>query len=196
VLDEGRAVRSIEGLNEGESAIIRSYGLVTAKPVLYVANVGEDDVASGGGDAARQVATHAEADGAESVVICAKLEEEIAELDDADRDEMLESMGLAEPAIGPLARGLLSILGYGCFYTAGEKEIRAWPIPIGATAPESAGTVHSDIERGFIRAECYSIDDLVEHKSEKAIRDAGRLRSEGKNYQMQDGDVVHFLFNV
>jgi len=109
---------------------------------------------------------------------------------------MLQSMGLTEPAIGPLARAANALLGLASFYTAGEKEVRAWPIRIGATAPEAAGSVHSDIERGFIRAECFSVDDLVNHKSEKGIREAGRLRSEGKNYRMKDGDVVHFLFNV
>src|SRR5262249_42702863 len=130
------------------------------------------------------------------VVLCAKLEAELAELADADRGEMLKSMGLEEPAIGPLARAANALLGLASFYTAGEKEVRAWPITIGATAPEAAGSIHSDIERGFIRAECYNVDDLVQFKTEKGIREAGKLRSEGKNYRMQDGDVVHFLFNV
>ena len=114
--------------------------------------------------------------------------------DDADRDEMLESLGLTEPAIGPLARAMNAVLGLTTFYTAGEKEVRAWTIAVGASAPEAAGAIHSDIQRGFIRAECYSIDDLVTHRSEKAIRDAGRMRSEGKSYAVSDGDVIHFLF--
>jgi ribosome-binding ATPase YchF (GTP1/OBG family) len=109
---------------------------------------------------------------------------------------MLKSMGLSEPAIGPLARAANTLLGLASFYTAGEKEVRAWAIRIGATAPQAAGSIHSDIERGFIRAECFSVTDLEQYRTEKAIREAGKLRSEGKSYQMQDGDVVHFLFNV
>ena len=130
------------------------------------------------------------------MAVCAKLEAELAELDESDRDEMLKSMGLTEPAIGPLARAVNKLLGLSSFYTAGEKEVRAWQIRQGATAPQAAGSIHSDIERGFIRAECFHVDDLVKHTSEKGIREAGKLRSEGKNYTMQDGDVVHFLFNV
>jgi hypothetical protein len=130
------------------------------------------------------------------VPVCAKLEGELAELDEPDRSEMLKSMGLEEPAIGPLARAANEVLGLTTFYTAGPKEVRAWTIPIGASAPEAAGAIHSDIQRGFIRAECFGYSDLVELKSEKAIREAGRMRSEGKNYTMRDGDVVHFLFNV
>ncbi len=110
--------------------------------------------------------------------------------------ELLESMGLSEPAVGPLAREARALLGLTSFYTAGPKEVRAWSIPMGAMAREAAGTIHSDIERGFIRAECYHVEDLVAHRDEKAIRDAGKLRSEGKSYELQDGDVVHFLFNV
>jgi GTP-binding protein YchF len=196
VLEEGRPVRTmVDDLSEAERKILRSYGLISAKPVLYVANVAEDDI-DGGSDAARAVVAHAEATGGQAVAVCAELEAELSELEPDDRPEMLESMGLAEPAIGPLARAANELLGLTCFYTAGDKEVRAWIISAGATAPQAAGAVHSDIERGFIRAECYKVDELVEHKSEKAIRDAGRLRSEGKHYELQDGDVVHFLFNV
>lgn len=194
-LDEGLPISSIEGLSEAEHHMIRSYGMITAKPMLYVANVGEDEV-DGASDAAKAVAEHAASVGSESVAVCAQLEAELAELDAGDRDEMLESLGLTEPAIGPLARAANAVLGLTTFYTAGEKEVRAWNIPVGATAPEAAGAIHSDIQRGFIRAECFHMNDLVEFKSEKAIRDAGKLRSEGKSYVMQDGDVVHFLFNV
>lgn len=195
VLNEGKPVRSMGGWSAADRTILTGYGMITAKPVLYVANVAEHDL-QGKSAAAQAVIKHAKDSGGQAVVLCAKLEAELAELDDADRLEMLKSMGLSEPAIGPLARAANALLGLASFYTAGEKEVRAWPITIGATAPEAAGSVHSDIERGFIRAECYLVDDLVQYKTEKGIREAGKLRSEGKNYSMQDGDVVHFLFNV
>jgi len=180
---------------ESDRTILRNYGIMTAKPVLYVANVSEAEIAGGSNDA-KTVAAHAASSGGASVVVCATLESEIAELEKDDRAEMLESMGLLEPAVGPLARALNSLLGLSTFYTVGEKEVRAWSIPQGAPAPQAAGTVHSDIERGFIRAECYHVDDLFDLTSEKSIKEAGKLRSEGKGYSMQDGDVVKFLFNV
>jgi GTP-binding protein YchF len=194
-LNDGRPIRSVEAWADTERALLRSYGMITAKPVLYVANITEDDL---GGEPAEAtaVARHAEATGGQTVSICAALEAELAELEEADRQEMLASLGLSESAIGPLARALNRLLGLGVFYTAGPKEVRAWPVEIGAPAPEAAGGIHTDMQRGFIRAECYHVDELVEHESEKAIRDAGKLRSEGKHYQLQDGDVVHFLFNV
>jgi GTP-binding protein YchF len=181
--------------DEEDRAILKSYGIMTSKPMLYVANVSEDDVA-GQSEAAKYVANYAQKNSGESVVVCATLESEIAELEQHDQAEMLESMGLVEPAVGPLARALNTLLGLSTFYTAGEKEVRAWPIPQDAPAPQAAGVIHSDIERGFIRAECYHVDDLFSLTSEKAIKEAGKLRSEGKNYTMQDGDVVNFLFNV
>jgi ribosome-binding ATPase YchF (GTP1/OBG family) len=163
--------------------------------MLYVANVSEDDV-SGDTEHATYVAKYAKENGGESITICAVLESEIAELDKDDQVEMLQSMGLNEPAVGPLARALNTLLGLSTFYTAGEKEVRAWPIPTGAPAPQAAGVIHSDIERGFIRAECFHVEDLFALGNEKAIKEAGKMRSEGKNYTMQDGDVVNFLFNV
>lgn len=181
--------------NEDDRAVLRSYGFMSAKPILSVANVSEDDI-DGQSDQAKALHAHAESTEGESVVLCASIESEIAELDKDDRGEMLESMGLTEPALGALARGLNDLLGLTTFYTAGEKEVRAWSIPKGASAPVAGGKIHSDIERGFIRAECYNAEDLFSMKSEKAIKEAGKLRSEGKQYAMQDGDVVHFLFNV
>jgi hypothetical protein len=194
LLEEEKPAREGEW-DESDLAILKSYGIMTAKPMLYVANVSEDDV-DGNSEAAKYVAKHASEHGGEQVVVCATIESEIAELDESDQSEMLESMGLKEPAVGPLARALNSLLGLSTFYTAGEKEVRAWPIQKNAPAPQAAGVIHSDIERGFIRAECYHVDDLFELTSEKAIKEAGKLRSEGKNYSMQDGDVVNFLFNV
>jgi len=181
--------------DSSDAAVLKSYGIMTAKPMLYVANVEEGDI-KGESVAAQEVAAHAKTSGGISIAMCALLESEIAELDESDRNDMLKSMGLIEPAVGPLARGLNNLLGLSTFYTAGEKEVRSWTIRKGALAPEAAGVIHSDIERGFIRAECYHVDDLFSLSTEKAIKDAGKLRSEGKNYVMQDGDVVNFLFNV
>jgi hypothetical protein len=194
LLEEEKPARDGEW-DESDKAVLKSYGIMTAKPMLYVANVSEDDV-HGESDGAKYVATYAKENDGQSVTVCATLESEIAELDESNQIEMLDSMGLSEPAVGPLARALNSLLGLSTFYTAGEKEVRAWPIQKNAPAPQAAGVIHSDIERGFIRAECYHVDDLFELTSEKAIKEAGKLRSEGKNYNMQDGDVVNFLFNV
>lgn len=195
LLNEGTPIRAAGEWSANDAAILRSYGMITAKPVMYVANVDEEDL-PGRSDAAQQVKVHAEKTGSESVALCAKLEAELAELDEVERGELLGAMGLTEPAIGPMARAVYALLGLASFYTAGEKEVRAWTVPIGATAPQAAGAIHSDLQRGFIRAECYHVDDLVKYKTEKAIREAGKLRSEGKNYHMQDGDVAHILFNV
>ena len=128
--------------------------------------------------------------------VCAKIESELAELEEADREEMLRDLGLEEPALASLARTAYRMLGLESYFTAGEKEIRAWTIHKGATAPQAAGVIHTDFERGFIRAEVYTLEDLEKHGSEAAIKAAGRLRSEGKGYIMQDGDIVHFRFNV
>lgn len=195
LLGDGKPLRSGTDWSDADRLILKTYGMITSKPVLYVANTGEDDLA-GESAPAMLVKKRAVETGGQGVAVCAKLEAELAEIDEAERGEMLKSMGLEEPAIGPLARAANRLLGLSTFYTAGEKEVRAWPVDIGATAPEAAGSIHSDIQRGFIRAECYHIDDLVKHKTEKAIKEAGRLRSEGKGYTIQDGDVVHFLFNV
>jgi GTP-binding protein YchF len=192
MLEEERPIRS-GTWDEQERGILRSYGMITAKPMLYVANVGEDDLE---GSAAASVREHASGCDAPCVHLCATLESEIAELEENDRVEMLESMGIAEPALGAFARATNELLGLSTFYTAGEKEVRAWSIPQGATAPEAAGSIHGDLQRGFIRAECFHCDDLFELGSEKAIKEAGKLRSEGKSYVMQDGDVAHILFNV
>jgi GTP-binding protein YchF len=195
ILEEERPLRTHDGWTDGDRMLLKSYGFITAKPVLHVVNVTEDDM-NGSGPAAVAAGERAKTRGEECVAVCAQLEAELAELDDADRDEMLGSLGLSEPAIGPLARAANQALGLTTFYTAGEKEVRAWAIPIGAPAPAAAGTIHSDIERGFIRAECYGVDDLIQYGNEKSIKEAGKMRSEGKSYAMQDGDVVHFLFNV
>jgi ribosome-binding ATPase len=193
-LDAGQPIRGVE-LDEQQEQELKSFGFITAKRVLYVANVDEDDP-QGEGDLVKLVRERAETEGGVVVPVCAKLESELAELDEADRAELLESVGLEEPALNSLARAAYGLLGLQSYFTAGEKEVRAWTIPIGATGPQAAGVIHTDFERGFIRVEVYSVDDLEEHKSEKAIKEAGKMRVEGKDYVMRDGDVCHFLFNV
>ena len=190
-LAAGEPVRGL-ALDDDQLRAIRGFGLLTLKPVLYVANVDEDDLGGEGAEVAR-VRARAEAEGGAVVPVCAKLEAELAELDDADRAELLESVGLTEPALHTLARGVYRLLGLQSFYTAGPQEIRAWTVRAGSSAPQAAGVIHSDFERAFIRAEVYTVDDLDEHRSEKAIRDAGRLRVEGKGYTVREGDVFHFL---
>jgi GTP-binding protein YchF len=182
-------------LPEAELLAISSYGLMSAKPVLYVANVGESDL-EGTDPLVAKVREQAERVGASVVCVCAKLESELSELDDADRAKMLEEFGLEEPALPQIARGAYRTLGLESYFTAGEKEVRAWTIPRGATAPQAAGVIHTDFERGFIRCEVYTLDDLETCKSEKEIRQAGKMRVEGRKYIMQDGDICHFLFNV
>ena len=182
-------------LGDAELTAVSSYGLMTAKPILYIANVDESDL-EGNAPLVQKVRDHATTSGADVVCVSAKLESEIAELDEEDRAEMLSDVGLEEPALNQIARAAYKTLGLQSYFTAGEKEVRAWPVPIGATAPQAAGVIHSDFERGFIRAEVYTLADLEEYKTEKDIRQAGKLRVEGKGYVMQDGDICHFLFNV
>ena len=181
-------------LDPQEAAAISSFGLMTAKPILYVANVDENDL-TGQRPLAQKVRERAAKVGAGMIPICAKLEAEIAELDPADRAEMIAGAGLEEAALPALAHEAYRVLGLQSYFTAGEMEVRAWTIPVGATAPQAAGVIHTDFEKGFIRAEVYTLDDLETYKSEKEIRAAGKLRVEGKNYVMQDGDICHFLFN-
>jgi len=192
-LGEQKPLRTMP-LDEAERKAIKELGLLTAKPILYVANVDENDV-EGKSPLVPAVRAAAAKSGAEVVPVCAKLEAEIAELDEADRAEMLEGAGLTEPALAVLARAAYKTLGLQSYFTAGEKEVRAWTVPVGATAPQAAGVIHTDFEKGFIRAEIYSLDDLEQYKSEKEIRAAGKLRVEGKDYVMRDGDICHFLVN-
>ena len=195
-LSEGKAVSTLQ-LNDQQRFDLKSFALLSAKPVLYVANVGEDD--SVGCAALETIRSHLTRQGRsadEVVAVCARLEAELAELDPSERGEMLKGLGLAEPALNVLARATYGLLGLHSFFTVGPKEIHAWTVPIGATAPEAAGAIHSDFQRGFIRVEVYSVADLEEHESERAIKAAGKMRLEGKNYVIQDGDVCHFLFNV
>ena len=182
-------------LDEVEAKAISSYGLMTAKPILYIANVDDTDL-HGTSELVGKIRKFAETVGAQVVPVCAKLEAEIAELDEPDRTEMLKAVGLEEPALQSVARKAYQTLGLQSYFTAGEKEVRAWTVPVGATAPQGAGVIHSDFERGFIRCEVFTLADLEKYGTEKEIRLAGKLRTEGKTYIMQDGDICHFLFNV
>ncbi len=193
-LNEGKPVREME-FSTDDRKIVKSLGLITAKKVLYVANVDESDL-HGEGPMVQQVRERAAKEGGNVVPVCGKLESELAELEAADRAEMLQSMGLTEPALATLAREAYRLLGLHSFFTSGPKEIRAWEIPVGATAPQAAGVIHTDFERGFIRAEIYTLEDLKQYKTEAAIKAAGKMRAEGKSYIMRDGDITHFLFNV
>jgi GTP-binding protein YchF len=193
-LQTGKAARTLS-VNDDERTQITSWGLLTTKPVLYCCNVGETDLPRGNAwsDTVRM---RAEVERAGVVILCGKVEAELAELAPEDRGEMLASYGLREPALATLARECYRLLGLQSYFTAGEKEIRAWTIRKGALAPEAAGVIHTDFERGFIRAQVYSIADLEQHGSEAAIKAVGKMRIEGKDYVVQDGDVMHFLFNV
>lgn len=176
-------------------AVPPELGLLSAKPVIYVCNVGEADVI-GGNQHVRAVADVAAAEGADVVIISARIEEELAQLDPADASAFLADMGLSEPGLDRLIRTGYHTLGLITFFTAGEKEVRAWTVKRGAKAPEAAGEIHSDFERGFIRAEVIGVDELVAAGSIANARARGKLRLEGKEYVVQDGDVIHFLFNV
>lgn len=193
-LADEKPLRTLE-LPEAEAKAIRNFGLLTAKPILFIANVSENDL-EGKDPLVDKVRQHAQSVGASVVPVCAKLEAEIAELDPEDRDEMLSEAGMDEPALHSIARAAYRTLGLQSYFTAGEKEVRAWTIPIGATAPQAAGVIHTDFERGFIRCEIYTLEDLEHYKTEKDIRAAGKLRVEGKSYVMADGDICNFLFNV
>lgn len=196
VLEEGKPVRTIE-FNDDEKEIVRSLFLLTSKPVLYVANVGEDEIASEEENQfVKEIRNIAEEENAEVVVISAAIEEELAELEDEEKEMFLEDLGITEPGLDKLIRSAYELLGLGTFFTAGEKEVRAWTFKKGMKAPQAAGVIHSDFERGFIRAETISYADYDKYGSEKAAREAGHLRAEGKEYVVQDGDVMLFRFNV
>ncbi|MBL8773164.1 MAG: redox-regulated ATPase YchF [Phenylobacterium sp.] len=193
-LNEGRPARVAKVAAEDEKAW-RMLQLLTSKPALYVANVDEASAAEGNA-LSKQVQERAARDGADSVVISAKIESEIALLDAEERGEFLETLGLSEPGLNRLIREAYHLLGLQTYFTAGPKEARAWTIHKGDTAPQAAGVIHTDFEKGFIRAETIAFEDYVRLNGEAGARDAGRLRSEGKEYVVQDGDVMNFRFNV
>jgi len=193
---DGRPARSVE-LGEDEAQLLRDLPLLTAKPVLYVANVGEDDLQSQESNPHVQtVMERAAAEGAEVVVVCAQLESEVAELEGEDREAFLAELGLSESGLEKLIRSAYKLLGLVTYFTAGEPEVRAWTIRRGTKAPQAAAVIHTDFERGFIRAEVVGFADLVSTGSYAAAREQGKFRLEGKDYVVQDGDVMHFRFNV
>lgn len=192
-LADGKPAR-MANLDENEKKIIRSYGLITLKPTMYIANVSEDGFDNN--PYLDQVREFAAKDNALVVALCNQIESEIAQLDDDEKQEFLESMGMTEAGLDRVIRAGYELLNMQTYFTAGVKEVRAWTVKVGATAPEAAGVIHTDFERGFIRAEVIAFDDFIEYNGEKGAAAAGKSRLEGKTYIVQDGDVMHFRFNV
>jgi GTP-binding protein YchF len=192
-LDSGQPVRTLK-LDEAELKLAKSLHLLTAKPILYAANVSEDGFKNN--PKLNQVMAQAAAEGAEVVPVCAALEAEIAQLQDEDLEAFLTELGVEEAGLKRMIRAAYRLLNLKTFFTAGEKEVRAWTVPVGSLAPEAAGAIHSDFERGFIRAEVISYEDYVRYGGEQGAKEAGKWRLEGRDYLIQDGDVVHFRFNV
>lgn len=192
-LEEGQPVRALD-LNDDDMKIVKGFHLLTVKPTMYIANVDEDGFEDNPHlDAVKEMAAN---EGAGVVVVCNKLEAEISELDDEERDEFLADLGMEEPGLDRVIRAGYDLLGLQTYFTAGVQEVRAWTVKVGATAPQAAGVIHTDFEKGFIRAEVVSYNDYVEHNGEGGAKDAGRWRLEGKDYIVADGDVIHFRFNV
>ena len=183
-------------LSEDEIEVIKSFNLITMKPIIYVANVSEDDIINGGNDYYKLVSDYAHEEGNEVVMICAKVESELAELNDDDKIQFLNELGISESGLDQLIKKTYSLLGLATFFTAGSDEVKAWTFKKGMKAPQCAGIIHSDFERGFIRAEVMSYDDLIECGSEKNVKENGKMRLEGKEYEMVDGDICYFRFNV
>src|SRR5690554_3176987 len=192
-LDAAKPIRALT-LSKEEQALLRPFFLITAKPVLYAANVAEDGFEDN--PLLQAVHDHAATEGAGVVALCAAIEAEIAALDDEDKHDFLESMGLEEPGLDRLIRAGYTLLGLQTYFTAGVKEVRAWTVPTGATAPQAAGVIHTDFERGFIRSQTISFADFIAYKGEQGAKEAGKMRAEGKEYVVKDGDVLNFLFNV
>ncbi len=194
-LEEGNPVRSLE-FNDEDQKFVNQAQLLTSKEMLYIANVGEDEIGDEDNEKVKLIREYASKEDSEVIVISAKIEEEIATLEDEDREMFLEDLGIEEPGLDRLIRTTYDLLGLATYFTAGVQEVRAWTFISGMTAPQCAGIIHTDFERGFIRAEVTSYDDYVEFNGENGAKDAGKQRLEGKEYIMKDGDVVHFRFNV
>lgn len=194
-LEDGKPVRSID-FNEDDQKWVNQAQLLTSKKMLYIANVGEDEIGDKDNDKVKAIREYAANEDSEVIVISAKIEEEIATLDDEDKEMFLEDLGIEEPGLDRLIRTTYDLLGLSTYFTAGVQEVRAWTFKQGMTAPQCAGIIHTDFERGFIRAEVTSYEDYVQHGGENGAKEAGRQRLEGKDYIMQDGDIVHFRFNV
>ncbi len=195
-LEQELPVRSLD-LTDEEEALVKHMNFLTIKPVLYVGNVSEEDLMDiDNNELYKKLQEYAKNQDASCTYISAKIEEDLVELEDEEREEFLNDLGIEEAGLNRLIRLSYELIGLATYFTAGEKEVRAWTFVKGMTAPQCAGVIHTDFERGFIRCEKYAYDDLVEYGSEKAVKEAGKLTSEGKDYIMQDGDIVHFLHNV
>ncbi|OTH00759.1 redox-regulated ATPase YchF [Acinetobacter sp. ANC 4973] len=193
LLDEGKPARAAN-LDDDERKLVRGFGLMTLKPTMYIANVAEDGFENNPHlDAVKKLAAE---ENAIVVPLCNQIEAEISLLEDEDRAEFLEAMGMEEPGLNVVIRAGYSLLGLQTYFTAGVQEVRAWTVKIGATAPQAAGVIHTDFEKGFIRAECIAYDDFIQYNGEAGAKEAGKWRLEGKTYVVQDGDVLHFRFNV
>ena len=192
-LEEGLSVRALD-LDAEELKIVNTFHLISVKPTMYIANVDEEGFENNPHlDTVRAIA---EAEGAVVVVICNKLEAEISELDDEERNEFLQDLGMQEPGLDRVIHAGYQLLNLQTYFTAGVKEVRAWTVKVGATAPQAAGVIHTDFEKGFIRAEVISYQHFIEYQGEQGAKDAGKWRLEGKDYMTKDGDVMHFRFNV
>ena len=193
VLDQGKPVRTLD-LNEQERALLKPLCLITAKSAMFVGNVSEDGFENN--PLLDRLKEYAAGQNAPVVAICAKMEADMSEMSDEDKAIFLEEMGQTEPGLNRLIRAAFKLLGLQTYFTAGVKEVRAWTIHIGDTAPQAAGVIHGDFERGFIRAQTIAFDDFIQYKGEQGAKDAGKMRAEGKEYVVKDGDVMNFLFNV
>ena len=195
-LEEGKPARSVS-LNETQEVVVKSFNLLTKKPTIFVANVGEEHIADPEGNPYyAKLKEFAKSEGSEIVHICAKVEEEISLLEQEDREMFLESYGIKESGLERVTKAAFKLLGLETYFTAGPKESKAWTFKTGMKAPQCAGIIHSDFERGFIKAEIYSYDDLIKFGTEQGVKENGRFRIEGKEYVVKDGDIVHFRFNV
>ena len=192
-LNEGKPARVVP-VSKEDAPLLKPFCLITAKPAMFVGNVSEDGFENN--PMLDKLKAYAEAQSAPVVAICAKIEAEMSEMDDEDRDMFLQEMGLEEPGLNRLIRAGYSLLGLQTYFTAGVKEVRAWTVRVGATAPQAAGVIHGDFERGFIRAQTIAFEDFIAYKGEQGAKDAGKMRAEGKEYIVKDGDVMNFLFNV
>ena len=192
-LNEGKPARTVE-VSKEDAPLLKQFCLITAKPAMFVGNVSEDGFENN--PFLDRLKDYAASQNAPVVAICAKMEAEMAEMSDEDRDMFLAEMGQTEPGLARLIRGAFKLLGLQTYFTAGVKEVRAWTIHIGDTAPQAAGVIHGDFERGFIRAQTIAFEDFIAYKGEQGAKDAGKMRAEGKEYVVKDGDVLNFLFNV
>ena len=192
-LNEGKPARSVP-ISKEDAPLLKPFCLITAKPAMFVGNVSEDGFENN--PLLDKLKAYADAQGAPVVAICAKIEAEMSEMEDEDRDMFLQELGLEEPGLNRLIRAGFKLLGLQTYFTAGVKEVRAWTVRVGATAPQAAGVIHGDFERGFIRAQTIAFDDFIAFKGEQGAKDAGKMRAEGKEYIVKDGDVLNFLFNV